>query len=127
MARRETAVARARELRGRSTDAEAQLWKRLRDRRFHGLKFRRQYVVGPFIVDFCCPNEALIVELDGGQHDQDRARDAERTAYLRALGYRVLRFWNNELLQHEGAALRRLAQVLGIDEEIPSPRLRGEG
>jgi len=115
MRERETAVARARELRERQTDAEGRLWRHLRGRRFGGVKFRRQYPVGPFIVDFCCPSEALVIELDGGQHDAARGADAARTAYLNELGYRVLRFWNSGVVSNEEAVLSSVASALGID------------
>jgi very-short-patch-repair endonuclease len=110
----ETPVTRARELRSGQTDAEAQLWRHLRGRRFHRAKFRRQYPIGPFIVDFCCPSEALVVELDGGQHDAARRADASRTAYLNDLGYRVLRFWNSDVLSNEDGVFTRIAAALGL-------------
>jgi very-short-patch-repair endonuclease len=87
----------ARELREISTDAERLLWSRVRAHRLHGYKFKRQHPIGGFIVDFVCIEAKLIVELDGGQHagsERDRIRDAR----LMAEGYRVLRFWNNDVL-----------------------------
>ena len=117
-------VHRARELRGRQTHVEGLVWCQLRARRLRGAKFRRQYPVGPFIVDFCCPAAGLIVELDGGQHDAAFESDARRTDYLNDLGYKVLRFWNDEVVADIDAVLERIAREL---ESIPSPRLRGEG
>jgi very-short-patch-repair endonuclease len=142
MSRSETTVARARELRKQQTNAESALWRRLRARRFHGVKFRRQYPIGPFVVDFCCAEAALVIEIDGGQHAANRRADASRTRYLNELGYTVLRFWNNEVLAAEESALARIADALGLilsprlrgtgenpssPDKIPSPRLRGEG
>ncbi len=89
---------RARRLRRDSTDAERALWSMLRNRQLDGHKFRRQTPIAHYIVDFVCVEQRLIIEVDGGQH-QDRANDDdERTRILEAEGYRVLRFWNNEVL-----------------------------
>jgi adenine-specific DNA-methyltransferase len=87
------------------TDAERLLWRHLRDRRFGGLKFRRQHPVGPFIVDFVCPEKKLIIEVDGGQHDTNSSSDERRSFFLRNMGYQILRFWNNEVLQETDAVL----------------------
>jgi very-short-patch-repair endonuclease len=76
---------------------EALLWKHLRAKRFAGFKFRRQHRVGPYFADFCCIQKRLIVELDGGQHVEQKAQDAKRTAYLAEQGYRVIRFWNDQV------------------------------
>jgi very-short-patch-repair endonuclease len=89
-----TALARA--LRHRGTDAERALWRSLRHRTAEGLRFRRQVPVGPFIADFACWEARLVVEVDGGQHSAER--DAGRTAALEARGWRVLRFWNSDVL-----------------------------
>ncbi|HYD68632.1 endonuclease domain-containing protein [Azospirillum sp.] len=87
---------RARQLRQSATNSERLLWGALRDRRLNGLKFRRQQQIGRYVVDFVCHERRLIIEVDGGQHSV--AGDAERTAFLQAQGYRVLRFWNPEVL-----------------------------
>jgi very-short-patch-repair endonuclease len=89
--------ARAQTLRAASTEAEKKLWRRLRDRRLGGAKFVRQVPVGPYYADFVCRACKLVVELDGSQH-VDSAYDDQRDAILLALGYRVLRFWNAEVL-----------------------------
>jgi very-short-patch-repair endonuclease len=91
---------RARELRRDQTKAERRLWRAIRDRQIEGMKFRRQMPVGPYIVDFACPTGRLIVELDGGQHAEQRARDEARSRFLASQGYRVLRFWNNEVIEN---------------------------
>jgi len=89
---------RARHLRRHQTDAEQKLWAHLR-RNALGVSFRRQHPIGKYIVDFICLDRKLIIEADGGQHDEERAaHDAARTAWLEAQGYRVLRFWNNDIL-----------------------------
>ncbi len=83
-------------MRQRMTDAEARLWLRLRKPGIEGLRFRRQVPIGPYIVDFFCPQHRLIVEVDGGQHGDDA--DAARDAWLTAHGYRVVRVWNNDVM-----------------------------
>jgi len=96
----------ARKLRAAQTDAETRLWFYLRGRRFAGHKFRRQYPVGPYIVDFICLQQSLVIEVDGGQHAERIHEDAKRTAYLESQGLRVLRFWNNDVLGNmEGVLL----------------------
>jgi very-short-patch-repair endonuclease len=89
----------ARELRVNSTDAERRLWSLLRDRRLDGHKFRRQYPVGSYIADFACFEQMLIVEADGGQH-ADSLNDERRTNWLQSQGWRVIRFWNDEILRN---------------------------
>jgi adenine-specific DNA-methyltransferase len=93
-------------LRRNATDAEAKLWQCLRNRRLGGFKFRRQATVGYYVADFLCAEKRLIVELDGGQHTPER--DAGRTARLGALGYRVIRFWNNDVLGNTEAVLEAI-------------------
>lgn len=92
------------------TDAERRLWYALRDRRFAGWKFRRQVSIGPFVADFLCHAAALVIEVDGGQHSAET--DARRTAFLEGQGYRVLRFWNNEVLENTEGVLRALDLAL---------------
>ena len=89
---------RERELRSSATDAEQRLWYHLRDRRLDGRKFRRQVRIGPYIADFACADARLVVEVDGGQHADDAERDRLRTAAIEADGYRVIRFWNDDVL-----------------------------
>jgi very-short-patch-repair endonuclease len=111
-------LARARELRARSSDAERRLWQLLRARSLGGLKFRRQQVVGRFVVDFYCAASRLAVELDGGQHADASARayDARREAELCAAGLRVVRFWNDQVLREpEAVALAILEAARGRD------------
>jgi len=94
-----TSVARARALRVDLTKAERKLWYALRDRRFAGYKFRRQVPIGPYIADFICYSPRLVIEVDGGQH-AGSARDARRDRWFAQNGFRVLRFWNNDVLQN---------------------------
>lgn len=110
----------ARSLRRRMTDAEQRLWYHLRARRLSGYKFRRQHVVGPYVVDFVCIEARLVVEADGGQHAADGARDARRTRYLENRGYRVLRFWNDEVLRDTRAVLEGIEQALAASQRPPN-------
>ena len=105
----------ARELRQGQTDAEGVLWSRLRNKQLEGVRFRRQQPVGLYIVDFASFEKRLIIELDGGQHNEGtmKRRDEERAACLEEQGYRVLRFWNNEVLMNMEGVLERIREVLG--------------
>ena len=114
---------RARALRRRMTDAERLLWRHLRNRELGGWKFRRQYPVGPFIVDFICVEKNVVIEVDGGQHAENEALDLKRSAYLNKMGYRVLRFWNNEVLQETEAVLEAIfATLANSKQNSPSPQ-----
>jgi very-short-patch-repair endonuclease len=115
-------------LRTNMTDAEQKLWRALRSRGV-GPKFRRQVPLGPFIVDFVCFEAKLIIEVDGGQH-ADSQRDAKRDRYFMDHGYRVLRFWNNDVLKNLEGVLIRITEFAdpstGALRAPPSPS-RGEG
>ena len=102
----------ARALRRDMTAAEEALWRRLRNRRFRGLKFRRQARVEQYIVDFLCVGARLIVEVDGSQHIDAARYDARRTAALEGCGFLVLRFWNNEVLGDIERVLAAIASTL---------------
>ncbi len=95
----------ARALRQHQTDAEKVLWYRLRSRQLEGRKFRRQQVIGRYIADFLCLDPKLVIELDGGQHAERIEQDEQRTRYLQILGYRVLRFWNHDVLREPESVL----------------------
>src|SRR5262245_50673744 len=116
-----SSLARRRELRAASTDAEAALWQRLRAHRFAGFKFRRQHPCGPFILDFFCARIQLAIELDGGQHFEPdvQAYDARRSRYLADRGITVLRFGTDLIFREPDAVLARIAAALGIG--APSP------
>ena len=103
----------ARNLRTSSTDAERLIWRSLRNRVLFNCKFRRQFPTGPYIADFACIEKQLIVELDGGQHAVDANRDETRTTYMEAQGYRVLRFWNNDVLLQTKAVLETIQGAVG--------------
>jgi lysyl-tRNA synthetase class 2 len=108
---------RARRLRRGQTDAETRLWQRLRSDQLGGAKFRRQHPIGAYITDFCCLERGLIVELDGAQHAEQGDQDRERTAFLEGAGYRVIRFWNNDVLRNEESVMIAIAQALAEREE----------
>ena len=123
-------IANARMLRRNSTDVERKLWHRVREKQIEGFRFRRQRPIGTFIVDFVCLETKLIVELDGGQHADAVPADATRTAFLESLGYRVIRFWNNEVLDNMAGVLERIRELLlQPSQSNPTPALpfAGEG
>ena len=105
----------ARKLRKNSTDAERRLWSRLRHRGVAGHRFRRQSPIGPYVVDFVCPEKSLVIEVDGGQHAEREAYDFERTQWLESQGYRVLRFWNNDVLNDTEVVLEVIFSALRAD------------
>ena len=118
-----TSIPRARALRVTMTNAERRFWNVVRNRSFDGLKFVRQYPVGPYIADFACRERMLIVELDGSQHAEDEAAyDLRRTLLLNSEGYSVLRFWNNEVLKELNGVQELLHAV--TDGHRPSPGWR---
>ena len=112
-------TARARDLRNNPTEAERTLWQHLRLCQLGGYKFRRQQPLGPYIVDFVCLEKRLIIEVDGGQHGEQAARDTGRSAWLEAQGFRVLRFWNHEVLREIEAVKEVVAGALGCFEPPP--------
>ena len=93
----------ARDLRSQMTEAERLLWQHLRKRQIGGLKFRRRHPVGRYVLDFVCLEVGLVIEVDGGQHGEQQSYDQDRTEWLQQRGYRVLRFWNNEVLMDSEA------------------------
>ncbi len=105
-------MSRPRNLRRNQTMAEEQLWERLRNGRLKGHKFRRQVPLGRFIVDFSCYDARLVIEVDGGQHAGRMEEDAARTQWLEERGFRVLRFWNNEVQENLEGILSRILEEL---------------
>jgi very-short-patch-repair endonuclease len=107
-------VPRARRLRREMTDAERKLWGRLRHLELPDTHFRRQATIGPYFADFACHAQRLVVEVDGSQHAEaaNMLRDEERSAYLRSGGYRVLRFWNNDVLQRIESVMEAIYSAL---------------
>ena len=110
---------KAQELRQRSTDAEQALWKRLRNRQLAGCKFRRQVPLGKYIVDFVCFERKVVIEVDGGHHQEQARYDTARTTWLESQGFQVLRFWNHEVLVDPEAVQDALLGAL--QENSPSP------
>jgi very-short-patch-repair endonuclease len=108
---------RARDLRHRSTDAERKLWRLLRNRQIDGVKFRRQHKMGRYIVDFISFEARLILEVDGGQHAPSSATDKARSDWLETKGYRVIRFWNNDVLTNADGGVAVIQGVLGTTAE----------
>lgn len=119
-------VDRARGLRQAMTDVERKLWFYLRNRQLNGHKFRRQHEIDHYIVDFVCSEAMLIVELDGGQHADQVGYDEHRTRYLQARGYRVLRFWNNEVLMSIESVLEVILGAAAKAPPHPNPLPAGE-
>ena len=108
----------ARKLRANQTDAETRLWHRIRNRQISGFKFVRQEPIGRYICDFVCREQRLVVEVDGGQHLESK-RDEVRDGYLAEQGYRVMRFWNNDVLSNIDGVLMVLDEALrGPSERI---------
>lgn len=108
---------KARELRNNMTAQERKIWSILRNRKFYGFRFLRQYPIGSYIVDFICRSEKVIIEIDGGQHndEENKEYDAARTKYLEEKGYRVVRFWNNDVDKNIGGVYRELQRVFKIN------------
>jgi very-short-patch-repair endonuclease len=118
----------AKHLRHRMTDSENKLWRHLRAHRLNGKKFRRQQPIGPYVVDFVHFGARLIVEADGGQHN-DAPHDERRDAWLRTQGFKVLRFWNNEIMSNlDGVLITVMAALNELPPPLPNPSpARGEG
>jgi very-short-patch-repair endonuclease len=119
----------SKELRRKQTEAEKILWFKLRNRQLDGAKFRRQHCIGSYIVDFVCLENKLIIEIDGGQHNQipTRENDEQRTQWLEAIGYHLARFWNSEVLQNTEGVLEKIKGLLQqkLHPHLTSP-LKGE-
>jgi len=103
---------RARELRKEPTIAEQTLWYTLRRKGLNGYRFHRQYVMGSYIVDFVCWKKRLVIEIDGGQHIENSKYDDARTTYLKSRGFRVLRYWNNDVLNKTEYVLENILETL---------------
>ncbi|HEX9757084.1 MAG TPA: endonuclease domain-containing protein, partial [Nitrospiria bacterium] len=118
--------ARAKNLRKRPTESEHRLWGRLRAKQIEELKFRRQAPIGPYIVDFVCHEKRIIIEVDGGQHSLERDRDAQREKWLHEQGYRVLRFWNHEVLTNMDGILGVIRETCLNHPPLTPPIQGGE-
>ncbi|MFN0317300.1 MAG: endonuclease domain-containing protein [Burkholderiales bacterium] len=120
--RNRTLQSRASRLRKNSTDTERFLWQRLRLRQLAGFKFRRQVPIAKYIVDFACVEAKLVIELDGGQHPERTAYDHSRDAIIQAQGFRVLRFWDNEVFETADGVVERILAEL-MSGPCPAPTL----
>ncbi|KKC25885.1 endonuclease domain-containing protein [Sphingomonas sp. SRS2] len=119
----------ARQLRNHATDVERKLWYHLRASQLNGFKFRRQIPIAGYVADFLCSSVRLVIELDGGQHDLQAGEDEVRTRRIEAEGYRVIRFWNNDVNDSLDAVLARIAEALAESSEAhpqPLPHAGGE-
>jgi len=116
---------RSRELRNNATPAERKLWQRIRDRQLSA-RFNRQVPIGPFICDFAARTAKVVIELDGGQHAKRTIEDHRRTRFLVSRGYRVLRFWNNDVLENVEGVLILIEEALK-NSPSPSPSREREG
>lgn len=112
-------LTKARELRRNPTDAEKLLWRHLRNRQLNGYKFKRQVPINNYIVDFVCESAKLIIELDGGQHADQIAYDRKRSNFLESMNFKVIRFWNNDVLQNIDGVLSTLTLTLSQRERGP--------
>ena len=126
-----SAPSKTRDLRQHSTNAELALWMRLRNRQLAGCKFRRQVPIGKYIVDFVCFERKMVIEVDGGHHQEQARYDTDRTTWLESQGFQVLRFWNHEVLTDTAAVQEALLMALQGDSpspHSPSPSpVKGEG
>ncbi len=119
--------ARARKLRHDCGPAEIKLWAYLRSLQEDGFRFRRQHAIGPYIADFCAPRQKLIIEVDSSSHLEQEEYDADRTAFLESQSYRVLRFWNSDIITKiEGVMRVILEELRGGEESLLSGSTHGE-
>jgi|SRR5687767_3230311 len=106
---------RAIQLRKELTPAERKLWSYLRGNKLHGINFRRQHAIGNYVPDFCSPDAKLIIELDGSQHLEQEQYDHERSKYLQSQGYKVIRFWNNQVMSDIDGVLRAIVFAMDVE------------
>ena len=118
-----------RRLRSNMTGPETRLWSALRARQLQGMKFRRQHGIGPYIVDFYCPEQSLVIEVDGDSHaNADQiVRDQLRDKYFQSLGLRVIRYFNDDIVKNVAGVLEDLAEKLASGSTSPRPSLRRRG
>jgi len=116
----------AKNLRKRSTHAEILLWKHLRAKQLEGLKFKRQQPIGNYIVDFVCFKKQIVIEVDGGQHAIEKDKDKERDRWLEGQGFRVLRFWNNEVVANIEGVLEVVRESC-LNHPPLTPPIKGGG
>lgn len=121
------AAARARTLRQNMTEAETRVWRMLQAHRMNGYRFRRQVPIGRYIADFVCHEARPVVEIDGGQHDRSLPRETERNGFLQSQGYRILRFWNNEVLANSDGVCETIVNELAASPPPCPPPSMGRG
>lgn len=112
----------ARKLRNNMTEAEKYIWYILRSKNLNGHKFRRQQPIGKFIADFVCFENKKVIEIDGGQHDADKEKDLQRDKWLKGQGFKVLRFWNNEVMENREWVLEKIQEYCSPS---PTPPIEG--
>ena len=127
MAREDYETNRARDLRRDGSRAERKVWELLRDRRISGAKFRRQHPIGPYFADFACISRKLVIEVDGDQHAFQVEADARRTAAMEREGWRVVRFWANEVVQNPEGIWAEIEQVVNACPPLLASPPRGRG
>jgi len=117
-------IDKSRELRKNMTSQERKLWSIIRNRQFFGYRFRRQFPIGQYIVDFICREKKIIIEIDGGQHNEIKniQYDNKRTEYLISEGYKVIRFWNNDVDKNIYGVYEKLKEVFEIGKNITPPQ-----
>ena len=124
-------IEKSRQLRKNMTLQERRLWNIIRNRQIFGYRFRRQFPIGQYIVDFICREKKIIIEIDGGQHNEDIKiyYDNKRTEYLTTEGYKVIRFWNNEIDKNLVGVYEKLKEVFNVTDTVtpPRPSPSGEG
>ena len=108
----------AKQLHRNMTPAEVKLWARLRAHRLEGVHFRNQHAIGNYVVDFCAPRKKLIIELDGSQHLEQEEYDKERTEYLESKGYKVIRFWNKDVMKDINSVIRAIMQSVDSERHL---------
>ncbi|MBN1854978.1 MAG: DUF559 domain-containing protein [Pirellulales bacterium] len=110
------------------SDAEQRLWLHLRCCQMNGIKFRRQAPIGAYVVDFVAYGKKLVIELDGGQHSEKKGYDTDRTRWLNSQGFRVIRFWNDQIFEELDGVLEKIWDELHNDRApLPGPPHKGEG
>jgi very-short-patch-repair endonuclease len=124
---KEELTANARSLRSNMTDVERILWRAIRGRQLHGYHFQRQHPIGPYIADFACLEKKCVIELDGGQHQNQAVYDENRTIFLQGQGWQVFRFWNNDVLNQLEGVVSTVVATLALYPHPNLPPARGKG
>ena len=117
-------IKQSRSLRKNQTPHEKKLWRHLRSRQLQQVKFRRQHTIGSYIVDFCCPDKKVVIELDGGGHAEpsQQQKDKSRDQFLIQEGWKIIRFWNSDIDENFEGVLEKIYQVVDSPSPQPSPQ-----